>query len=134
MGLQVASASADGILKIWNVKKQQCVSTVQMHEDKVWALDVHERVEKVVDGAGEPVVRTTIHMMTGGADSTVKLWRDSTAEQEVEDKSAELKRIQDEQKLSHLIRESDFMEAALLAFRLNKLRDFYHVLNKLMQQ
>ena len=25
------------------------------------------------------------------------------------------------------------MEAALLAFRLNKLRDFYHVLNKLIQ-
>jgi len=26
------------------------------------------------------------------------------------------------------------MEAALLAFRLNKLRDFYHVLNKVMSK
>lgn len=135
MGLQVATASADGIVKIWNVKKQQCVNTIQMHEDKVWALDVHEKAEAIQNGDDEDVVlKTTIHMVTGGTDSTVKLWKDCTMEQETEDKTAELKRIQDEQKLSHLIREQDFMEAALLAFRLNKLRDFYLILNKLMQK
>jgi len=80
MGLQVVTASADGIVKIWNVKKQQCVSTIQMHEDKVWALDVHEKVEKTENSDGEAIVKTTIHMITGGADSTVKLWKDSTAE------------------------------------------------------
>ena len=36
--------------------------------------------------------------------------------------------------MSRLIREEDFMEAALLAFRLNKLRDFYHVLNKIISK
>ena len=41
--------------------------------------------------------------------------------------------MEEEQKLSRLIRGDEFEEAALLAFRLNKLRDFYHVLHKMMQ-
>lgn len=107
-----------------------------MHEDKVWAMDLHEKIEKAEDDDHEEAgtrFLSTIHMMTGGADSVVKIWRDHTIEQEREDKAGQLKRIQEEQKLSHLIREQDFMEAALLAFRLNKMRDFYHVLNKLIQ-
>jgi hypothetical protein len=31
-----------------------------------------------------------------------------------------------------LIRAEDYIEAALMAFRLNKLRDFYLVLNKIL--
>lgn len=80
MGLQVVTASADGMVKIWNVKKQTCVNTIQMHDDKVWALDVHEKVGKVEKEDGEEVVTTSIHMVTGGADSTVKLWKDCTVE------------------------------------------------------
>ena len=38
----------------------------------------------------------------------------------------------DEQKLSSLIREEDYLEAAVLAFRLNKLRDFYLVVSKII--
>ena len=102
-------------------------------------MELHEKIEKVDDDedegkeAEETRFRSTIHMMTGGADSTLKIWRDHTSEQEHNDKAEQLKRIQEEQKLSHLIREQDFMEAALLAFRLNKLRDFYHVLNKVVE-
>jgi hypothetical protein len=43
-----------------------------------------------------------------------------------------LQRLQDEQKLSTLIRGEDFLEAALMAFRMNKLRDFYLVMNKIL--
>jgi len=46
-GLQLASASVDGVVKLWNLKKQQCVSTVEMHEDKIWAMDLYEKVTKV---------------------------------------------------------------------------------------
>jgi hypothetical protein len=34
--------------------------------------------------------------------------------------------------LSALIREEDFIEAAVMAFKLNKLRDFYLVVNKIL--
>jgi len=43
-------------------------------------------------------------------------------------------RLQDEMKLSKLIREEDYLEAALVAFRLNKLRDFYLVLSKVISK
>jgi len=33
-----------------------------------------------------------------------------------------------------LIRGEDFLEAALMAFRMNKLRDFYLVMNKILSQ
>jgi U3 small nucleolar RNA-associated protein 13 len=106
----------DGVVKIWNLKKQACVATEQMHEEKVWGLDVaHDR-----------------YLLTGGGDSTLKLWRDTTAEQELEEKEKNLQRVQDEHKLSTLIRQEDFIEAALMAFRLNKLRDFYLVVSKIL--
>lgn len=38
----------------------------------------------------------------------------------------------DEQKLSVLIRQEDYVNAALMAFRLNKLRDFYLVIQKII--
>lgn len=65
------SAGVDGVVKLWNIKKQVCVGTVQMHEEKVWAIDLSK---------GEK------YLLTGGGDSTIKLWRDNTAEQELEDK------------------------------------------------
>ena len=51
-GLQFASTSSEGAVKIWNVKKSTCVNTFTQHEDKIWALDVHGS-----------------RMLTGGTDS-----------------------------------------------------------------
>jgi hypothetical protein len=86
-----------------------------MHGEKVWAVDVQGQ-----------------HVITGGGDSTVKVWEDCTTEKEIEEKEGMLQRLKDEQQLSHLIREEDDVEAALMAFRLNKLRDFYLVIQKIM--
>jgi U3 small nucleolar RNA-associated protein 13 len=88
MGLQIASSSVDGVVKIWNLKKQVCVSTIEMHDEKIWALDVRGK-----------------NILTGGGDSTIKIWEDCSSGKELEDKEAQLQRIHDEQKLSHLIRE-----------------------------
>ena len=84
-------------------------------------MDLFEQVQKVDDEDDEDEqIKSTIHLVTGGCDSTIKIWKDFTEEQEQEDREAELKRLQEEQKLSHLIREQDYMEAAVLAFKLNK--------------
>ena len=80
MGLQLASASIDGVVKIWNVKKQQCVSTIEMHQDKIWTIDLYEKIEKVsndeddMEEEDEVAYKSTIHLLTGGCDSTIKLW------------------------------------------------------------
>ena len=63
-------ASADGILKIWNVKKAICVSTVDKHEGKVWALDVSDPLK-----TGKQLV------LTGDNSSLLCLWEDVTKEE-----------------------------------------------------
>lgn len=134
-GLQLASASVDGVVKLWNLKKQTCVNTFEMHADKIWGMDLFEKITQIEgedDSETEVKFQSKIMVITGGGDSTLKLWEDYTMEQELEDKVENLQRVQDEQKLSHLIRGQDYLQAAVLAFRLNKIRDFYHVLQKLV--
>lgn len=77
LGLQIVSASVDGIVKIWNLKKQACVNTIQMHEEKIWGLDAS----------------SDKYILTGGGDSTLKLWQDCTIEKEFEDKEKKLQRL-----------------------------------------
>lgn len=60
------SSSAEGIIKIWNIKKQSVVNTFEEHDDKIWAMDN---------------IGST--MITGGADSVIKIWRDNTEETEL---------------------------------------------------
>ncbi len=117
-GLQLLSTAVDGVTKLWNVRKQACVGTIQMHDEKIWAVDMGG-----TDGR---------YVLTGGGDSSLKVWRDDTVEKEQEDKEKQLERLQDEQKLSTLIRGEEYLEAALMAFRMNKLRDFYLVMNKIL--
>ena len=67
LGLQLVSADVDGVVKIWNNKKQICQNTFEMHSDKIWAIDLNEQDD-------------TAELITGGADSTVNLWLDNTIE------------------------------------------------------
>lgn len=92
MGLQLASASVDGVVKLWNLKKQNCVNTFEMHGDKIWTMDLIERIEKI-ESSEESQFKSTIHLVTGGCDSTIKLWRDHTTEWESDEKKERLNRI-----------------------------------------
>ena len=71
-------------------------------------------------------------MITGAGDSTVKLWTDSTLEEQVKDQEAKIALMEEEQKLSQLMRENDLVSASVLAFKLNKLRDFFHAMDRLV--
>lgn len=131
-GLQIASASVDGVVKLWNLKKQHCVNTYEMHSDKIWAMDLFETIQKVeASDEDESTFKSTIQLITGGSDSTLKVWQDNTLEHETEQRKSFLQRVEEEQKLSHLMRDKDFLNAALLSFRLNKVRDFNLILQKI---
>ena len=39
---------------------------------------------------------------------------------------------EEEQKLSQLMRDNDMVQASVLAFKLNKLRDFFHAMDRLV--
>ncbi len=64
--MQVLSAGADGLVKLWSVRTSECLRTFDEHEAKVWAMHV--------GGDGDSLV------VTGGADARVNVWRDCTAE------------------------------------------------------
>lgn len=34
-GAQLISCAADGLLKVWNIKDEECVATMDNHEEKV---------------------------------------------------------------------------------------------------
>lgn len=90
-----------------------------MHDEKIWALDFATEGD-------------SLKLLTGGGDAKIKLWQDNTVEEQLEDKKAQMDRISQEHQLSKLMREDELVDAALLAFKLNKLRDFYHVMTKLV--
>lgn len=37
-GLQVVSASGDGLIKLWTIKTSECVASLDGHIGKIWAL------------------------------------------------------------------------------------------------
>lgn len=47
-------------MKLWTIKTNECIKTTEAHQDKAWALAVSNNEEFLV---------------TGGADSTIILWK-----------------------------------------------------------
>jgi U3 small nucleolar RNA-associated protein 13 len=37
-GMQLITAGADGLLKLWNVKTSECMTTLDDHDGRIWAL------------------------------------------------------------------------------------------------
>lgn len=37
-GMQIITASGDGLLKLWNIKTSECACTLEQHSSRVWAL------------------------------------------------------------------------------------------------
>ena len=66
--MQVLSAGADGLVKLWGVRTSECLATFDEHEAKVWAMHVA--------GSNDST------LVTGGADARVNVWRDCTAQDE----------------------------------------------------
>jgi hypothetical protein len=73
-------------------------------------------------------------MVTGAADSYLKLWEDCTTSQLAAEKLKEAELVKNEQNLSNLLYDQDYQEAAFLAFKLNKQRDFHFALSNIIKQ
>ena len=95
-------------------------------------MDFKETTQAADEEDDRSELRYELKMITGAGDSTVKIWSDSTKEEQIKEKEAKLALIEDETKLSKLLRENDLVHASMLAFKLNKLRDFYHAMDRLV--
>ncbi|KAI9818138.1 MAG: U3 small nucleolar RNA-associated protein 13 [Pycnora praestabilis] len=103
-GVQVASAGSDGLVKVWDANTGEVACTLDNHEDRVWALTVHP---------------TTNTIVSGGGDSTITFWTDTTSTTIAATAAASTARVEQEQKLQNYIHAGSYRSAITLALQLN---------------
>lgn len=136
-GLQLASCSADGLLRVWTIRSGECENTFDRHSDKIWAIavppeayydsvtgdniDNRNEAEGADDdndaGKDSEAVTTSANkdngdvrrlLLTGGSDSRMLLWQDATREQEGERLREAEQEILLEQQMQNDIRHKRF--------------------------
>lgn len=55
-----SKSGSDGLLKLWTIKTNECVKTLDGHEDKIWGLHSNKQDNMVV---------------TASSDSCITLWK-----------------------------------------------------------
>ncbi|MCJ1396023.1 U3 small nucleolar RNA-associated protein 13 [Xylographa bjoerkii] len=102
--VQIASAGGDGLVKIWDVNTGECDCTLDNHTDRVWALTVNPSNGTIT---------------SGGGDSVVTFWKDTTSSTIAASAAASTARVEQEQQLQNYIHHGSYREAITLALQLN---------------
>ncbi|KAL3426823.1 WD repeat domain-containing protein [Phlyctema vagabunda] len=102
--IQVASAGGDGLVKVWDANTGEIETTLDNHEDRVWALTVHPVTNMIVSGSG---------------DSTVTFWKDTTSTTAAATTAAATQLVEQEQELQNYIHSGSYRSAITLALQLN---------------
>jgi U3 small nucleolar RNA-associated protein 13 len=116
--LQLVSCDGEGIIRVTDIRSSECVLSLDAHEDKIWALDLSSDGQLLV---------------TGAADSTLKVFRDTTAELDLQNRQVEEKNILMEQRLANHLRFKEFEEALDLALEMGKPRQTLKVLSAIIE-
>jgi U3 small nucleolar RNA-associated protein 13 len=104
-GPQVASAAGDGLVKIWDSASGEAMSTLDNHTDRVWALIAHPQT-----GA----------LISGGGDSVITFWTDTTSATLEAATTAETERVELDQKLQNYAYAGNYREAIVLALQMDQ--------------
>ncbi|KAH9982630.1 quinon protein alcohol dehydrogenase-like superfamily [Lactifluus volemus] len=88
---------------LWDPRTEECVATLDGHEDKVWALIVSRDNKTIISGA---------------ADSMVTFWEDCTEEQEAARESARAEVVLKEQDFLNYVALQDYRRAIEVALSL----------------
>ncbi|KAK4137477.1 WD40 repeat-like protein [Trichocladium antarcticum] len=102
--IQFASAGADSLVRVWDANLGETECTLDNHEDRLWTLAVHPKTNTIV---------------SGGSDSKITFWKDTTAETQASNKQAALKLVEQEQELENYIHVGAYRDAIVLALQLN---------------
>eukprot|EP00057_Strongylocentrotus_purpuratus_P026325 XP_011680799.1 PREDICTED: uncharacterized protein LOC100891641 [Strongylocentrotus purpuratus] len=103
--LPLKEIGSDGLLKLWTIKTNECVATLDEHSDKLWSVTVDRSEQKVV---------------TAGADSNILIWEDVTQIEYEEKAEKEEDQILKKQQLSNLMHSKKFTKALRLAITLDQ--------------
>ncbi|KAI9188218.1 U3 small nucleolar RNA-associated protein 13 [Blastocladiella emersonii ATCC 22665] len=118
-GTQLLSSGSDGLVKLWTIKTNECTATLDAHEDRVWAL---------TSAGGDDSV-----IISGGADSMIQFWEDSTVEEQEKRLREEQDLLIKEQDLSNYLLKKDYKNAILLALSLNKPYRLLKIIEEVMR-
>lgn len=104
-GPQLASAAGDGLVKVWDTNSGEAMSTLDNHTDRVWALVAHPSNGTLV---------------SGGADSVITFWEDTTSSTLEAATNAETERVELDQRLQNFTYAGNYREAITLAIQMDQ--------------
>lgn len=96
----------------------ECEATLDRHSDKVWALDV------APDG---------MTMVSGGADSQILVWDDTTIHEEEAQRAQEEKNVVMEQQLANHLRRKEWSQALSVCLDMDKPRQTLKVFTAIIE-
>ncbi|KAL4906515.1 hypothetical protein BDW74DRAFT_133796 [Aspergillus multicolor] len=116
----VASAAADGLVKVWSPYTGELETTLDNHTDRVWAL-ASPTPSGARDNAKSSTSKSTspYAIASGSADSTVTFWTDTTSATYTAAVNANSARVEQDQQLQNYIVAGAYREAITLALQLN---------------
>ncbi|EFE42386.1 hypothetical protein TRV_02825 [Trichophyton verrucosum HKI 0517] len=116
----VASAGADGLVKIWSPSTGEVETTLDNHTDRVWALATPYTPSSATQSQGNTTESNyDFSLISGAADSVVTFWKDTTSSTLSAAVTASSERIEQDQQLQNYIHAGAYREAITLALRLN---------------
>ncbi|KAJ5915156.1 hypothetical protein N7454_011268 [Penicillium verhagenii] len=116
----IASAAADGLVKIWNPYTGEQETVLDNHTDRVWSL-----ASPTPSGSRSDVKPTSSKLKcpyalaSGAADATVTVWSDTTSATYTAAVNANSERVEQDQQLQNYIHAGAYREAITLALQLN---------------
>jgi U3 small nucleolar RNA-associated protein 13 len=110
----VASAAADGLVKVWEAQSGECAATLDNHIDRVWALTTRPQPPSKTPGSvGESLI-------SGAGDGVLTFWADTTASTALETRARESKQVELQQELENFVYGKNWREAITLALQLDQ--------------
>lgn len=117
----IASAAADGLVKIWSPYTGELETTLDNHTDRVWSLasPTPSGSRSDIKPISSKLNTTPYALASGSSDSTVTFWIDTTSATYTAAVNANSARVEQDQQLQNYIRAGAYREAITLALQLN---------------
>ncbi|KAK2748293.1 U3 small nucleolar RNA-associated protein 13 [Myotisia sp. PD_48] len=115
----IATAGADGLVKIWSPYTGEIETTLDNHTDRVWALATPHSPSSTSESQDHQKDDLEFSLISGAADSIVTFWKDTTSVTLSDAVAANTARVEQDQQLQNYIHAGAYREAITLALRLN---------------
>lgn len=83
--MQLVSCASDGLVKVWNIKDEETVATLDNHEEKVGGVNCGCRVTVLIPYSfvlrqiwALAISKDETRIVSGAADSVISIWEDVT--------------------------------------------------------